>query len=258
MQNSKHRIRIAVSYLLGILVSVLPVAAPVQAVTESFSIGKTSQTELASNTIYCSYDPIMKSRMLYLSLVSLPATNLTPYLPATIAKAKDAPVTTNKGEAPIITPQITPQVPQESPVTPTPTQIPQATPTPEAPPVVQAAAGSQLNAEVLFNLVNAHRTSIGLAPFQQDPRVCAVAASRAPELDYEIYGGGGMHAGFYARDLGYWATENMISMPTEAAALQWWLNSPVHRSAIEGNYQFACVGCAGKSCAMIFTNFAPK
>ncbi len=254
MRNCIHRIRLAVSLLLGITFGVPLVAQPVQAVTTSFPMVTPTQVQLASNGVYCSYDPTIKGRMLYQSLTSLPVTRLMPYLPQTIASAKDTPQETiSKVTNPVVS-----LSPVSSPTAvPSPTTVPVPTinePTQAAP----APTGSQLNAEVLFNLVNAHRMSIGLSPFQQDPRVCAVALSRAPELDYEIFGGGGMHAGFYSRNLGYWATENMISQNTEQAALQWWLNSPVHRSAIEGNYQFACVGCAGKSCAMIFTNFAPK
>jgi len=119
------------------------------------------------------------------------------------------------------------------------------------------ATGS-LNAEVLFNLVNSVRTQYGLAPFQKDDRICVVAASRAPELDSEIWVTHTMHAGFYARNLPYWATENIISMRTEQEAVMWWLNSPVHRAALLGNYKYSCIACAGRSCGMIFTNFDPK
>ena len=73
-----------------------------------------------------------------------------------------------------------------------------------------------------------------------------------------MYGGAGMHAGFYNRHLPYWATENIISQKTEADAVNWWLHSPIHRSAIEGNYTNASVACQGNNCSMIFTSFAPK
>jgi len=67
-----------------------------------------------------------------------------------------------------------------------------------------------------------------------------------------------MHAGFYGRNLPFWATENLISMGSEQAALNWWLNSPVHRSAVLGSTKFACVACAGRSCSMIFSNLESK
>jgi len=123
---------------------------------------------------------------------------------------------------------------------------------------IPGIANGTLNADVLFNLVNATRVQYGLAPFLKDERICAVTVSRAPELDSEIWVTHTMHAGFYARNLPYRATENIISMRTEQEALTWWLNSPVHRAALLGNYTHACTACAGRSCSMIFTNFEPK
>ena len=149
---------------------------------------------------------------------------------------------------------------EEAESTPTPTVAPEE----KKPDVVLAqtapapapVAGS-LNADILFNMINSHRQSIGLPALQKDPNICAVAQSRAPELYNEIFGGY-MHAGFYARNLPYWATENMIHQNTEAEAFNWWMNSGIHRAAIEGNYTHACGACQGKSCAMIFTSFVPK
>lgn len=262
MRNSIHSIRLVVSLLLGILWSVLPVADTAHAASASLPIVTPSQTYLASNAVICSYDKSVKTRMVYTSLTSLPVTELMPYLPQTIASAREDLRKQKRENIPSVlpSPSLTPnssqqETPPLSPTTTTPSPEPsvEATSTESVP-----APGAQLNAEVLFSLVNAHRVSIGLPPFLQDPRVQDVANSRAPELDYEIYGGRGMHAGFNARNLGYFATENMISMPTEEAALAWWLNSSVHRSAIEGNYQYAAVGCGGRSCAMIFTNFASQ
>lgn len=125
-------------------------------------------------------------------------------------------------------------------------------------PTPAVAMGGALNADIVFNLVNGVRAQYGLAPFQKDDRICAVAASRAPELNSEIWVTHSMHAGFHARNLPYWATENIISMRTEQEAVTWWLNSPVHRSALLGNYKYACTACSGGSCGMIFTNFDPK
>jgi uncharacterized protein YkwD len=122
--------------------------------------------------------------------------------------------------------------------------------------VADAAPG--LDPETIFAMVNAHRTQRGLPPFQKSGDLTQIAESRTPELQGEMYGGGGMHAGFYNRHLPYWATENMISQNTETDAVNWWLNSSVHRSAIEGNYTHASVACEGKNCAMIFSSFAPK
>lgn len=122
----------------------------------------------------------------------------------------------------------------------------------------EAPADGGLHAEVIFAMVNAHRVQMGLVPFQNDATIAQIAQSRTPELQGEMYGGGTMHAGFYNRHLPYWATENIISQQTEADAVNWWLHSPVHRSALEGNYTNASVACAGKNCSMIFTSFTPK
>lgn len=161
-------------------------------------------------------------------------------------------------------------------VTPTPTAIPLIpTITPEQSTNIQAsaaattipsvtqptpAAGSSggLSADVLFALVNQTRTQAGLPPFQKQPDVCAIAESRKPEIENEIYGTSYIHAGFRAKQLPFWANENMISQQTEQEALNWWLNSPVHRSAILGNDTYACTVCSGKTCAMIFSNLEPK
>lgn len=115
-----------------------------------------------------------------------------------------------------------------------------------------------LNADALFSMVNQYRSQIGLTPFEKNEKLAQVAQSRGPELHNEIYGGMGMHSGFFKKNLPYLATENMISQNTEEAALQWWLRSSVHRGAIAGDYKYAAAVCAGFDCAMIFTNLAPK
>lgn len=115
-----------------------------------------------------------------------------------------------------------------------------------------------LSADLLFSMVNDHRASINLPPFEREAKICAVADSRRIEMTQEIYSGIPMHAGFYAKNLPYWATENMIYQHTEAEALNWWLNSPIHRSALEGSYKYACGVCNGEVCNLVFTNYDPK
>lgn len=145
------------------------------------------------------------------------------------------------------------------------------TPTASPSPTVAVQAAYAVNAEVtpadgglsadtIFSMVNQIRSQYGLAPLEQDSRICQLTQERAPELQAEIYVTGAMHAGFQRRqkDFPYWATENMISQQTEEQAVNWWMNSPVHRSAILGNYTHSCVSCSGNNCAMIFTNFTPK
>ncbi len=115
-----------------------------------------------------------------------------------------------------------------------------------------------LNADVLFDLVNQHRTSIGKPPVQRDDRLMQVAQSRAPEIFDEIFVNRNMHAGFNARNLPYWASEIIIYYHNEEGALNWWLHSPIHRPILEGEWTSAGIGCEGKACAMIYSNFVAK
>jgi uncharacterized protein YkwD len=148
----------------------------------------------------------------------------------------------------------------------TPTAVPTKAPTlTEAPAPVPAtpalpgyATDGQLSADVLFSMANQKRAEAGLPAFEKHPDVCAVAESRKPEIENEVYGSSSIHAGFRARDLPWRATENMISQNSEDAAMSWWMNSSIHRAAILGSAKYACVACQNKTCAMIFSSFEPK
>lgn len=156
---------------------------------------------------------------------------------------------------------------EKIPPTPVPIIIPSPTPvatsiaTPQPTPNNQSTtppAGS-LSADTYFNMINNHRSSIGLPAFEKHPQLCEVAASRGPELNNEIFGNSYIHAGFRKLNLPYWATENMIGYPTEEIGFSWWMNSSIHRQAIESSdYKYACGTCSGKACAMLFTSFTPK
>ncbi|CAN5192388.1 hypothetical protein BH11PAT1_BH11PAT1_4640 [soil metagenome] len=129
-------------------------------------------------------------------------------------------------------------------LTPTPTLVaPSAT-------VSQEPTGG-LNADVLFSMINNTRTKSGLPAFEKNDLTCSVAAARAPEIKNEVFGSSYMHAGFYARNVAG-ATENLISINSDQAALNWWMNSPVHRSAILGSSKYSCIACSGTSCSEIF------
>lgn len=113
-----------------------------------------------------------------------------------------------------------------------------------------------LNADKLLELVNNHRVSIGLNALQKDDRVMTVATERAPELFDEIFINGNMHAGFYARNLPYHSTENIIYFNSEEGAYNWWMNSAIHRAAIENpEYTHTGIACDGNACSQIFANF---
>lgn len=120
------------------------------------------------------------------------------------------------------------------------------------------ASEGKLDADVLFSLVNSYRQSIGLSPFEKDPRVCEIAQMRAPELYGEIVVSHNMHAGLYNRQFPFWVTENMIHIRTEQDAVSWWLHSPIHRRQMLGDYKYACSACIGNSCTLVFSNFTPK
>lgn len=124
-------------------------------------------------------------------------------------------------------------------------------------PLVIEKPQASLNAERLFQLINDYRIQLGLPAFQKDPVICDIAKQRGPALDREVETGT-IHAGFYALNLPYWATENMKYGGNEQEMFNWWLNSPIHRRAIEGEFKFACGECYGRSCNQIFTSYIEK
>ncbi len=125
-----------------------------------------------------------------------------------------------------------------------------------APPRAEKPSHS-LNADTLFGIINEYRTQIGLAPFQKDQAICDIAKQRGPALDYEVETGT-IHAGFRQLNLPYWATENMKYGGNEQEMFNWWMNSYIHRKAIEGSFRYSCGECYGNSCAQIFTDYQPK
>lgn len=115
-----------------------------------------------------------------------------------------------------------------------------------------------LNSETLFNLTNDYRTRIGLSPLQREEKVCEIVKERVNEIHNEIFVTGRLHGGFYAKNLPYFATENLIYAQTEEKALNWWLNSPIHKAAISGSYKYSCLECSGNSCSQVFTSYTLK
>lgn len=144
------------------------------------------------------------------------------------------------------------QIASVKPTTPVVTAI-LATP---VPPTVSTNVGG-LNPDTLFGMVNSYRQAQGLASFQKDDKTCSLAASRAPEVAGEI-AAGTMHSGLQSRNLPYWNTENIISMNSEQAAFNWWINDGIHHAAIVGNYTTSCVACSGNACAEEFTSYQSK
>jgi uncharacterized protein YkwD len=166
------------------------------------------------------------------------------------------PVSSHSFDVAMATPTRTPSVT----ITPNPTVAVQAAVAYNTSPEVTPSTSGGLNPDTIFTMVNQIRVQNGLAPFEKSAEVCALANERAPELHAEIFVNGNMHAGLARRQptIPYWITENMIHQNTEQQAVTWWMNSPIHRSAILGSHTNACVSCQGNSCAMLFTSFVSK
>ena len=159
---------------------------------------------------------------------------------------------------------------EEPTPTPSPTIEPTAAvPTPTSAPAVtestsvagaytSGAPTNGLNADLLFSMVNKHRTSIGLHELQKDEKTCSLAAARASEIAAEM-AAGRLHSGMYGRNLPYWNTENAIALGSEEAAFNWWLNEPIHRASMESKvYTYSCTACSGKYCVQEFTSYQSK
>ncbi len=162
------------------------------------------------------------------------------------------------------TPSTAPTTTKKASPTPTPLPTKKDTPTPTSAPLTPPPAAPQstanpggLDADKLFSMSNDYRAARGLPALQKNDQVCSLAASRAPEIAGEV-ASGALHSGLAARALPYWNTENIISMGSEEAAFNWWINDPIHHQAIVGNFTYSCVSCVGNNCAQEFTNFQPK
>lgn len=116
----------------------------------------------------------------------------------------------------------------------------------------------RLNSDLIFQMINDHRTKMGLTPFEKDAKLCSLAEHRRAQLHNEIFGSGYVHQGLREMNLPYWITENMAGYGSEQANFNWWLRSSLHRSAIEGNYKYSCGACDKITCAQLFTSYIPK
>lgn len=154
-------------------------------------------------------------------------------------------------------------------IEPTPTTTAEATetasptPTPDfqlqTPKDLLPAEGATLDDNLIFSLINDHRTQMGLPAFQKDDALCSLARTRSTELHGELFEGkGALHSGLYNRNLPYWITEDAKWGSNEAGTVKWWLNSPIHRRAIEGTYTYSCGACTGSQCSQLFTSYTPK
>lgn len=141
------------------------------------------------------------------------------------------------------------------------TEIPTVTPATNAqiPQDMVPATGNNIDSNLIFDLINSHRASIGKPAFLKDDALCSLAQVRSVELYGELFGNAGyLHSGLYNRGLPYWITENAKWGSNEAGTVQWWLNSPIHRSAIDGDHVYSCGACQGSQCSQLFTSYSPK
>lgn len=138
------------------------------------------------------------------------------------------------------------------------TVIPSHIPTNTPIPVPSLPVIPSLNADLIFNLVNNHRNDLGLPVFKKDVNTCQIAASRAPQVYNEVFVTDNMHAGFYALNLPYRITENIIYYDSEQGAYNWWMADGLHRKILEGDYKYSCVACYGYGCSQVFTSYIPR
>ncbi|RJQ26502.1 hypothetical protein C4577_03290 [Candidatus Parcubacteria bacterium] len=117
---------------------------------------------------------------------------------------------------------------------------------------------NNLDSNTLFDLVNDYRAKLSLKKFVKNDNLCEVAKSREHEMYREIFVTGRLHSGLYNRNLPYWVFENLIYEFSEQKALNWWLNSYIHKKTIENDYKYSCVYCRGLVCTQLFTSYQPK
>lgn len=119
------------------------------------------------------------------------------------------------------------------------------------------SAETQVNADIIFNLINKYRETRGLPPFEREDKLCSLALARSSELTNEL-SNGTLHSGLYNRNMPYWVWENAKVGSNEEGTVQWWINSPIHHASIIGDYKYSCGACSGNRCSQLFTSYAPK
>lgn len=114
---------------------------------------------------------------------------------------------------------------------------------------------SKLDAVKLWKIVNDYRLSKNLQPFTKNDELCRIAIERAPEIVKEI---DTPHKGFHERydSYPYKMGENATGAIGEKDALNRWLNSPPHKSALDGSWLYSCIACDKDiACVQIFSSF---
>ncbi|MEZ4662170.1 MAG: LysM peptidoglycan-binding domain-containing protein [Caldilineaceae bacterium] len=134
---------------------------------------------------------------------------------------------------------------------------------------VYAQSADEMNpaAQNVAASINQTRTAMGLQPLVLQPVLIQAAQTHAFDMvnnhNYSHYGSDGSSVNDRVHRLGYateqWASENWVAVADPARAIQWWMNSPVHRdnilnpnwhglgvgSAVDGNGQHIFVAVFG-------------
>jgi uncharacterized protein YkwD len=193
--------------------------------------------------------PDFLSEVMDISTASATQTPTISPTPSARPTAKSSPKTSLK-------PSISPKITLKITVSPKPTAS--LSPIVKKPISSVSVSPASLSGDVIFDLVNQHRVSIGRPALIKDTVLCSIAQTRAPQVSDELYGGKKMHSGFYALNLPYWATENIAAYATESQTVKWWLSDYIHKKAIEGTATHSCAACSGRFCSQIFTSYVKK
>jgi uncharacterized protein YkwD len=132
-------------------------------------------------------------------------------------------------------------------------------PAPPAPAPTSEAADAEVQS--FINLVNSHRTQMGLSPLIWDSRVAAVAQANSQDMvDRHYYGhinpdGLGPDDRLDAAGITYswWGENYCYGFSTASAAYNFWINSAPHRANIEnGNFTHHGIGKVGSVWTHVF------
>ena len=121
-------------------------------------------------------------------------------------------------------------------------------------PVPLVETKTDLDEEILWNLVQRWRSSEDLSEYIESEALCTVAKDRADDqingLDY--------HKGFKEKyySYPYILSENVTySSSNEKQALNGWLGSRAHYEALLRPYTHSCISCINRTYVQIFSSF---
>lgn len=111
-----------------------------------------------------------------------------------------------------------------------------------------------INQKELWEIIQRYRMDIGKPVFIEDPRLCALADERVQEIKIEF-----KHRLTESKyNTEYSKSEILLGCEfycNSFIALDTWLNSPPHKSAIDGDWKYSCLRCSSGYCVQIFSSF---